>query len=246
MFRQFRKNIAYCKSDSMPWIMPQLPPSLNVLISSDTEYKNYRKNEIIISEENYPDSLVYVKSGMIYCTIINSYTDKEQITCALAVNNTLTASAMQLVDYPQHIRIQAAVPSKIAIIPLRNIEKVVRQDSALYKTYLKLAVLCDKTRLETLKICISHSISLRYKFYILAKLITANMQIPNPDADEWIAPPYSSGRPLHHILMNVSKATVDRMMAEWKELGLYKFENYKFYIHSSIFSEFNEFPFYNS
>lgn len=158
MFKQFHKNVARCKTDGMAWFIPKMPEALRDILPEDIEFKSYRKNEIIVSEDDYPDKAVLIKSGCLYCTIVNSYVEKEQLTCMLAVDGSLISSTMQLSDCAQHMRIQPVVKSEAAVIPFHTIDKALQKDAKLYKAFVNYASICDKTKIETLKL------SARYEY----------------------------------------------------------------------------------
>lgn len=242
MYTQFHKNIAYIKNNGTPWMMPMLPESLKCLIPHNTTLKAFNKNKIIIKESEYPDQLVYVKNGSVSISYINQYVEKSPLFTGISIQGGLTASMGNLSDYVEYKRVQVFTKDTVvALIPFESIENKINKDRSLCMEYVKYASLCDKSRMNTLKINAGYPPQLRYKIYLAAKMIVTDMEIPEPDSDAWLSVPYPSGRHRHHIVLNVSKSTIDRMFVEWRTKNYYKYINNVFHIHASVLAELNDF-----
>ena len=242
MFIQFHKNIAYLKNNGTPWLTPRLNDSLKALIPKDTEFKALSKGTVIIKENEYPDQLVYVKSGSVCTSFVNDYVMKNILITGIFPEGGLTASMANIADYVEYRRIEVFSKSTVVgLVPFMEIEKQISRDHSLYKDYVTYASKCDKTRIATLKINSSYPPDLRYKLYLAAKLVSIGVHIPEPDKNVWLPVPYPAGRHKHHLALNVSKSTIDRMLEEWRAKGYYKYINNIYHIHASALSELNDF-----
>lgn len=132
---RFQKNMSFFEQGKA-WFGPTLEGRLASLLPKDLEIVTIKKGGVIVEEDDYPDKLIYVKSGLVVQQTVNEIANKPFAVVNVNIPGSMTARMTFLAKHSASVRISAIRKSEIIIIPFHKVRKRLAEDFDLYNEFI--------------------------------------------------------------------------------------------------------------
>lgn len=237
---RFQKNMSFFQQGKA-WFGPVLEGRLKSFIPKDTQSVTVKKGETIVTEEDYPDKLIYLKSGLLLQQTVNEIANKPFAVTNINIPGSMTARMTFVVKYSAAVRISAIKKSEVIIIPYHTVRKRLAEDFDLYNEFIDYAAFCDRSAFLSLKSISMVDIEHRLKTFLLMCILAYGITVPSCTEDKWIKMPVKFSRNELSFITYVTRLTVDRLLSKWMKDGLYHSDGADFYVNYRLFSLYDEF-----
>lgn len=237
---RFQKNMSFFEQGKA-WFSPILEGYQKSLVPTDAESVIVKKGGVIVAEEDYPDKLIYIKSGVILQQTVNEIANKPFAAVNVNIPGSMTARMTFLVKHSASVRISAIRKSEVIIIPFHSMRKRLAEDFNLYNEFINYASFCDRSAFLSLKSISMVDIEHRLKTFLLMCILAHGIKVPTCAEDRWIKVPIKFSRNEISFITYVTRLTVDRLLSKWIKEELYYSDSSGFYVNARLFSLYNEF-----
>ena len=217
-----------------PWFIPRLESKLFCLIPDGARPQTIPKGGIIVSEEDYPDKLVYVRKGVLEQSTVNYMLKKPFAVLSLCLAGTMTGRMLMLSKYASPVRITALRKSEVIIIPFEGVKQAINASFELYQMFTSYCSRCDQSEFAGMSIIGTRSAEERLKLFFQS-VISAFPA--SADEGAWRTLPFKFSRNEIASITHTTRLTVDRVLAQWIKNGLYKNTGSSFLLHQDLFSD---------
>lgn len=212
----------------IPWINPTLPDALKDLIYKHGQENFYKKDQIVLHENEKMDKLFYIEKGLFGQAVINL----RELTKPFAMNLFTPGRLMGFLSLfsgsSSARRIITLQNAKVISIAHDTFIPLLENDFSLYKEMTRYCAVCSRSELSGMIGLFTMSAEDRLKLLFVVMLCSSGY-VFEKDKDEWAQLPVTLRRNDIQKIIYTSQITLDRILSEWNKKEFTKKEKHNIF-----------------
>lgn len=213
----------------LPWFLPTAEEKIAEIFHQHGKKKTFKAHELVFSEHQYLDELIYLKSGVLTNEVVEPMHNKAFVMCGLRLPGTITGYMTYLIRNWAPVRLTALTEIETLSIGFSRFDTLLEEIPEGLRCFTCYCGRCNRSDFDAMLSITTMSAEESILVFFAALFSALHIEL---EEKIWVEIPLRITQDMMARVLYTSRLTIERVSQRMRQEGILKREKRKRYVYA--------------